>query len=175
MPTGVAMATSLDRGAGTAKTRADVHDVARAIISEFAWPRHNPRGAPGVSTSKLHRLLYLSQGWHLALTDSPLFTDDLVAWPSGPHCPAYHSARTSDFLVVDHPRGELDWLTEPNRVVIKAVVNQYGALSGIQLSEMDFVRSRPYLLALERGKVGQSAVIAHEDLRSRFKELLTVT
>lgn len=56
---------------------ASVYDVAEYILSQFPG---------GISTMKLQKLLYLSQGWNLAITGRPLFDAEFEAWASGPVC-----------------------------------------------------------------------------------------
>jgi hypothetical protein len=55
------------------------HDVAAVICSE-------PRDVP-VSEAKLHFLLYLCQGHHLADHREPLFPEEIEAWDHGPVVP----------------------------------------------------------------------------------------
>lgn len=50
------------------------HDVAAAIRERL----------PGVPKVKLHKLLYLAQGFHLAQIGEPLFREDVEAWKHGP-------------------------------------------------------------------------------------------
>lgn len=57
------------------KAPANIVDVAEYLLGHFE---------NGISTMKLQKLLYLSQGWHLAITGSPLFAEEFEAWPSGP-------------------------------------------------------------------------------------------
>ena len=38
----------------------------------------------GISPLKMQKLLYYAQGIHLALHDTPLFKEDIYAWPHGP-------------------------------------------------------------------------------------------
>jgi uncharacterized phage-associated protein len=50
------------------------HDVAREIRKRM----------PGVPVKKLHKLLYFSQGHHLATFRVPLFAETISAWDMGP-------------------------------------------------------------------------------------------
>ncbi|WP_311245432.1 MULTISPECIES: type II toxin-antitoxin system antitoxin SocA domain-containing protein [unclassified Microbacterium] len=52
-----------------------IYDCAAYILQRFETP---------VSTMKLQKLLYLAQGWSLAITGRPLFDAEFEAWPSGP-------------------------------------------------------------------------------------------
>lgn len=44
-----------------------------------------------ITNSSLNKLLYLAQGWSLALLDRPLFSDEIEAWEFGPVIPAIYS------------------------------------------------------------------------------------
>jgi uncharacterized phage-associated protein len=39
---------------------------------------------PGVGRKRLHFLMYAAQAWHLAITDEPLFTEEIYAYAWGP-------------------------------------------------------------------------------------------
>lgn len=69
--------TTTSAAAGTVEepSPASVYAVARYIVQHFDH---------GISTSKLQRLLYLAQGWNLAILGEPLFAADFEAWASGP-------------------------------------------------------------------------------------------
>lgn len=52
-----------------------IFDVSKYILAHFNQP---------ISPRKLQKLTYLSQGWSLALTDEPIFSEDFEAWKHGP-------------------------------------------------------------------------------------------
>jgi len=54
---------------------ASIFDVSKYILEHFDQP---------ISPHKLQKLTYLSQGWSLALTDKPIFSEDFEAWAHGP-------------------------------------------------------------------------------------------
>src|SRR5947207_6082839 len=65
-----------------------------------------------VDPLQIQKLVYFSQGWHLALTDRSLIKEIIQAWPYGPVIPAlFHEfkrwgnapirERASDFALVD--------------------------------------------------------------------------
>lgn len=90
---------------------------------------------PGLQTKKLHKLLYYCQAHHLAAFDTPLFTEQIVAWDMGPvvsklwgdekygHMPA----------IAAHPARQLD---EGELNTIGYVISRYGALSGKDLEDL---------------------------------------
>lgn len=94
------------------------HDVARELRARL----------PGSGDVKIHKLLYLCQGWHLGWTGRPLFREEIEAWANGP-------------VVADFWRDEkygrptaLPRDLDPfDRGTIAWVVNRYGHLSGKDL------------------------------------------
>lgn len=44
-----------------------------------------------ITELKLQKLMYIAQGIHLALYDSPLFKEEIEAWQDGPVVPALRS------------------------------------------------------------------------------------
>lgn len=61
---------------------ATVSDVAKWFLARNRQEEIN--GADGISNLKLQKLLYYAQGCTLALTDVPLFDDEILAWKHGP-------------------------------------------------------------------------------------------
>ncbi len=54
-------------------TTVSAHDVAREIRRRLS----------GIGSLKLHKLLHYIQGFHLALTGKPLFSERIEAWTNG--------------------------------------------------------------------------------------------
>lgn len=90
---------------------------------------------------KLHKLLYYSQGFHLALCDSALFTDPIEAWENGPVVRSVYTAYASQFSdgvyqVGEHPSGNADALLADQQQVVDEVLETYGQFSAWRLREM---------------------------------------
>jgi uncharacterized phage-associated protein len=45
-----------------------------------------------ITNLKLNKLVYYTQAWHLALSGSPLFEDEIEAWVHGPVLPVLYDA-----------------------------------------------------------------------------------
>jgi uncharacterized phage-associated protein len=111
------------------------HDAARELRRQLA----------GVETVKLHKTLYHVQGWHLAWTGQPAFSEDIAARADGP-------------VVADLWRAEMHGdKTPPDqepddklKAVIAYVVANYGQLTGKQLIARTH-QERPWRDASERG------------------------
>lgn len=55
-------------------------------------------GGP-METAKLHSLLYLAQGHHLAITGRALLDEPIVAWPEGPVVASLHELHSGETMV----------------------------------------------------------------------------
>ncbi|RAY12951.1 hypothetical protein DPM19_23385 [Actinomadura craniellae] len=83
---------------------------------------------PGLSTTKLHKLLYYCQGHHLAAFGEPLFSESIVAWDLGPVVSALWGEEKYAVQIPDAtllPK-ELD---EAELNTVGYVISRYGTLS----------------------------------------------
>ena len=103
----------------------NVHDVAAYILD---------RSGP-MTTMKLQKLCYYSQGWSLAWDGVPLFPESFRAWANGPVCYELFDMHRGRFQVSDWPWGDLQRLTQDEKETVQAVLNAYGKLSGQELSD----------------------------------------
>jgi len=58
-------------------------------VAKFFIHRGNQE-EDSVSHMKLQKLIYYTQGYHLALYDTPLFHEKIEAWKHGPVCPSVY-------------------------------------------------------------------------------------
>ena len=56
-----------------------VHTVADYLLSKGVKPNGEP-----MTQLSLQKMLYFSQGWHLAIREEPLFFEEIRAWRHGP-------------------------------------------------------------------------------------------
>jgi glr3897 protein len=115
---------------------ASAHDVAAYIIDKLG----------AITTMKLQKLLYYSQGWSLAWDEEPLFDEEIQAWANGPVVYDVFKEHRGKFKVDSWPKGDLARLTSDQADTVDAVIGAYGALSGQQLSEKTHLE-RPWLEA----------------------------
>lgn len=127
------------------------HDVARELR----------RRLPGAGIVKIHKLLYYCQGWHLAWTGAPLFSEEVEAWANGPVvADLWHDEDKSRSapLATDLPEDALG--------TVGYVVSRYGRLSGKELIRLTH-GERPWLDVSE-SDAWHSPVISHEALGDFF-------
>ncbi|EIC65353.1 hypothetical protein S7W_18710 [Mycobacteroides abscessus M94] len=139
-----------------------VHDVAAYILRE--------RG--GMSTMKLQKLCYYSQGWSLAWDEQPLFDEEIQAWANGPVVYELFKRHRGQFHVASWEFGDPTKLTGDQRDTVDAVLHSYGQLSGQQLSDKTH-SERPWVEARGGAPVGSSssATISPELMQEFFGAL----
>ncbi len=113
---------------------ANVHDVAAYLLQE----------AGQLTTMKLQKLLYYSQGWSLAWDGVPLFNEELQAWANGPVAPAVFRQHRGEFTVSEWPHGDATALNTDEQETVDAVLDAYGPLTGQQLADKSHTE-RPWL------------------------------
>jgi uncharacterized phage-associated protein len=128
---------------------ASVHDVAAYILEQ--------RGT--MTTMKLQKLCYYSQGWSLAWDGVPLFPESIRAWANGPVIYELFDRHRGQFRVSSWAAGDSKNLTRDEIETIDAVLSGYGDLSGQQLSDKTH-SERPWLQA--RGDLATGAASTAE-------------
>lgn len=60
-------------------------------VAQYFLLRANESEDTSISNLKLQKLIYYAQAFHLAIFETPLFSEEFEAWPNGPVCPEiYH-------------------------------------------------------------------------------------
>lgn len=113
---------------------ATVHDVAAYVLER--------QGA--MSTMKLQKLCYYSQGWSLAWDGEPLFDETIQAWANGPVVYDLFDRHRGQFHVDSWQWGSPSNLTTEQKRTIDAVLGGYGHLTGQQLSDLTHAE-RPWV------------------------------
>lgn len=142
---------------------ATVHDVA-AYILEKCGP---------MTTMKLQKLCYYSQGWSLAWDDVPLFDEAIEAWANGPVVYELYREHRGSFRVHDWPKGDASRLDADEIETIDVVLDAYAHLSGQQLSDKTH-EERPWLEARGNCAPGarSSSVVELEIMQDYFGGLM---
>lgn len=122
------------------------NDVASVILA---------RSGPWMDAMTLQKLLYYAQAWHLAVTDEPLFDENIKAWKDGPVIPqVWHerkdrSTRRAATQSVDHVQ-----LDDLDSDLLDLVLAAYGSMSAQELRALTHVED-PWNEA--RGNLGEDA------------------
>ena len=150
-------ATSV-QGGGTRGSYDDAMAYRAAdVAAEF---RARLRGLP---TKKLHKLLYYSQGHHLAITGRPLFTESISAWDMGPVVgQLWKSEQESG------PAQATSGLDQAGLNTVSYVVHRYGRLTGLDLERLSHAES-PWQRANASREPGGSAQIRAEWMLEHFQ------
>lgn len=137
-----------------------VDDVAAYIVSK----------AGSISTVKLQKLLYYSHGWSFALTNKPLFPDEIQAWKFGPVVVNVYANHRKARTVDSWNWGDPEKVPETQKRVIDAVWETYGGLSPFKLADMTH-QETPYKVAWAKNPPGQLAgvQITDEEISKFFK------
>lgn len=141
---------------------ANVHDVAAYVL------KHEDQ----MTTMKLQKLCYYSQGWSLAWDGVPLFGEEIQAWMNGPVVYELFNEHRGRFVVSEWPAGNPDNLTKDERETIDAVYGTYGKYTAQQLSDMTHNES-PWLEARDGLPEGNrsSATIDLDTMQAYFDAL----
>lgn len=118
-------------------------------------------GAEYISNLKLQKLLYYAQGCFLAVTDTPLFSDPIIAWQHGPvvEC-VYHQYKScgSNGIVFDEDFDGSIFTSNENDL-LSEVYSVFGQYSAWKLRDMTH-SEKPW----------QSTAINHEISQEVIKE-----
>lgn len=150
----------------------DVDFVADYLIAKGCKPDGEPLKQLG-----LQKLVYLCQGWHLALTDEPLFREEIRALPLGPAVPEL----LDRFKNCGSDPLPLYLLTDPDHVLsasakrlIDNVWDQYARLHSSQLVDLTHEGGSPWDRVWNHGegKGPKRKVIPNTMIRDWFKQEL---
>ncbi len=138
----------------------NIHDASAYLLSKFDRP---------VATSKLQLLMYLAQGWHLALDGEPLFDNEYTAGKLGPFSQELRSSfREEDQAVSSWKLGNEIRLTRENKIILDSIARQYGALTSLEIRSIGNKNKSviPW--------VGTGDIIDKSEIKSGFKKFLDV-
>lgn len=146
-----------------------IFSVANYITRRFDKP---------ISTMKLQKLAYFSQGWALAALGEELFNDDFEAWKNGPVARTLYDVHKGRYSVPTWSN-EGPELLRMEAAVIDAVIRNYGELTGPQLSEITHEDGGPWEVTRRSAGVphgGYSgALIPKKLMQTHFSAVLKIT
>jgi len=148
-------------------TTTNIHDVAARVTEHFD---------SSISTMKLQKLCFFAQGWSLALLKSPLFDSQFQAWKNGPVSYDLFDHHRGQYQVSRWTPGDSSRLSAKQGIVVEAVLKNYGALSGLQLSDLTHKPGSPWSVTRARAGVAEGAsshvVIPVDTMAAFFKKSL---
>lgn len=125
---------------------------ARDIAKWFLIKDRSENKELEISNLKLQKLLYYAQGVYLAITNKPLFSDEIVAWQHGPVVKnIYYDFCENGRDVIDYNPEEEDIdiikkieYDENARDTLEFVAEEFGQYTGWKLREMTH-QEKPWL------------------------------
>ncbi|MDX7746100.1 Panacea domain-containing protein [Aeromonas veronii] len=142
-------------------------DVAWKIISIASQKNLN------LTHMQLQKLTYIAHGLSLAGYKAPLLDQPVSAWKFGPVIPSLYNEfkiYRSGFIppkVLNVPMSKND------ENLLQLVVDTYGHLSGVQLSELTHMTGTPWDQVWNRGGCNMSnAVISNELIQDYYQKML---
>lgn len=132
-------------------------DVAKALLL-----LSQPEIGDGITNLKLQKLLYYSQGFHLALYDGkPFFDDPIVAWEHGPVVRSvYNQYKRFESQLIDRPKTK-STLSDKDLKYVKRIWKIFGQFSAWKLRDMTH-QEKPWL------ETRQSEEITHTKMKVFF-------
>ena len=121
---------------------------ARTIANYLIEAKSREGGTPP-TPMQLLKLVYIAHGWNLAINDLPLINDGIEAWRYGPVIPKIYQdlkkwGNTPVRELLPAPASEAGSLAQEEMGVMDAVLNAYGNLSGVQLSNLTHASGTPW-------------------------------
>lgn len=147
---------------------------------------HNIAGGsdPSLTPLKLLKLVYIAHGWHLALHDSALVDEDVLAWPYGPvFRDLYRATRKYNRRLVEEvpmsDREEVLTTKGKSEIgdegidIIKAVSERYKDNNGWDLTLMTHKSGTPWHRTYKKhGGISDGPVIENYLIQEYYTNLL---
>lgn len=139
-----------------------VKDVANKIIATSA----NTQAGELISNLKLQKLLYYTQGFHLAYFGTPLFEEEIEAWMYGPVVPCiYEKYKGYGSSGISADNNNVIVFTGKNEEsLFREVLDTYGQYSATGLMNMTH-NEAPWRSV----PTGQGHIIPKDSLKEFFK------
>lgn len=142
----------------------------RAIANEFLKLEGGP-----MNQMRLQKLVYIANGWNLAINGEPLTDARIEAWDGGPvYRSIWNHIRDFGYNVKDRffgMQGERYKanLSDEEKAVIRHVWKRYSGYTGLQLSKLTHQEGTPWSNAYF-GK-GRNAPLDQDEIKQHFVEL----
>lgn len=138
-------------------------------VARYFLKQQDPDAGDLMSNLKLQKLVYYAQGFHLAMTDSPLFEEPIEAWEHGPVCvPLYQKYKQYGSDAIPIPGEDAyDIFSAAVLEILDMTHKYYGQFSAWKLRNLTHADT-PWIHAHRNGR----AVITWDAMKSYFKTLL---
>ena len=109
------------------------HDIAKYFLAQA-----DEEAGDLISNLKLQKLVYYAQGFHLALNDTPLFSEEIKAWTHGPVVPLlYHAYKEYSSGAIPSPNNlDFSIFSETTKELLDEVYSVFGQFSAWKLRNM---------------------------------------
>lgn len=136
-------------------------------VAEYFLSLVNTEDGEGITNLKLQKLIYYAQGFHLAISDQPLFSEDIEAWVHGPVVPEiYQAYKQYGGGPIPIPESlDLAKYSEPEMELLDEIHEVFGQFSAWKLRNMTHVEP-PW------ADTPQGEVISHAAMQRYFKTRL---
>jgi uncharacterized phage-associated protein len=137
-------------------------------VSRYFLCLVDPDAGDLISNLKLQKLVYYSQGFHLAMYGKVLFDEDILAWEHGPVVESlYHIYKDYGANAIPLPEGFNDSvLTDTEKSLLKEVYEVYGQFSAWKLRNMTH-SERPWIETMKNQPIDRAL------MESYFKDFVT--
>jgi uncharacterized phage-associated protein len=141
-------------------------------VADF-FIRKGEIGGEAMTQLPLQKLLYLTQGWHLALVGEPLFDEEFHAWKNGPvvrgvrhRLRSYSSAPIPPNMARERPECIFQ---DPSLNLMERVYQTYRHYGTGDLVGLTHFPGGPWAHARNRARNGGSDVISKERIKAYFE------
>jgi len=121
---------------------------------------------------KVQKLCYFAQGWSLAISDEPLFMEDIEAWKYGPVIRELYN-RVKHYgadPIANFDVPQKDEFDDNQIQLMDRVWEIYGPLGGLQLSALTHKEGTPWDTVYNSR--GENAVIPNDLIKQYFRKRL---
>jgi uncharacterized phage-associated protein len=107
-------------------------------IADYFLAKTDPDLGDLMTPMKLQKLVYYAQGFHLAIYNKPLFTEQIEAWDHGPVCPAlYRKYKGRKPITPNKTLAEaVGQFTKRQKELLEDVYTTYGCFAAWYLREI---------------------------------------
>lgn len=125
-----------------------------------------------VTHLQVQKMLYFAQAWHMMVLDTPLFEEDMEAWPHGPVVPSVWQKFKQYGWDPIQPGGDSTGISKESENVLIQVLDAYGAFGAKRLEAMAHAE-RPWIDA--RGNLAPeercNAIIEKNAILAYYKQV----